>query len=52
MDKIIKKAAKGLRGEVTIPSDKSISHRAVMFASLAKGKSVIRNFSNGQDPHS
>lgn len=52
MDKIIKKAAKGLRGEVTIPSDKSISHRAVMFASLAKGRSVIRNFSNGQDPHS
>lgn len=40
----------GLKGEITIPSDKSISHRAVMFASLAKGKSVIKNFSKGQDP--
>lgn len=35
-----------------IPADKSISHRAVMFSSLAKGKSLIRNFSSGADPHS
>lgn len=27
----------GLRGEVSIPGDKSISHRSVMFGSLAKG---------------
>ena len=40
----------GLKGSVTIPADKSISHRAVMFTSLAKGRSVIKNFSNGQDP--
>jgi 3-phosphoshikimate 1-carboxyvinyltransferase len=40
----------GLRGEVTIPSDKSISHRAVMLASLARGRSVIKNFSKGRDP--
>ena len=26
-----------LRGEITVPGDKSISHRAVMFGSLAKG---------------
>lgn len=38
-----------LKGEITIPSDKSISHRAVMFASLAKGTSVIENFSHGAD---
>lgn len=46
----VSKNIKGLNGEITIPSDKSISHRAVMLATLAKGKSVIKNFSNGQDP--
>lgn len=45
----VKKADKGLKGSVTIPSDKSISHRSVMFSSLAKGKSIINNFSNGAD---
>lgn len=40
---------KALNGEIIIPSDKSISHRAVMFASLAKGTSVIENFSHGAD---
>lgn len=38
-----------LKGEVEIPSDKSISHRAAMFSSLAKGVSVIKNFSHGED---
>lgn len=38
-----------LKGELTIPADKSISHRAVMFSSLAKGESIIRNFSLGAD---
>lgn len=41
-----------LRGAVTIPADKSISHRAVMFSSIAKGKSIIKNFSSGADCHS
>lgn len=50
MQKIIYKSEKGLKGTVTIPSDKSISHRAIMFTSLANGKSVIKNFSKGQDP--
>ncbi len=52
MQKIVNKVNKGLNGSVTIPSDKSISHRAVMFTSIANGKSVIKNFSSGQDPHS
>ena len=39
-----------LLGEVTPPSDKSISHRAIMFSSLADGKSVIRNFLRAEDP--
>lgn len=50
MQKITYKSEKGLKGTVTIPSDKSISHRAIMFTSLARGKSVIKNFSKGQDP--
>ena len=52
MQKIVSKALKGLHGEIKIPSDKSISHRGIILSSLAKGKSVIKNFSNGQDPHS
>ena len=38
-----------VKGELSLPGDKSISHRAIMFASMAKGKSVIKNLSNGQD---
>ncbi len=41
--------ASTLRGEVTIPGDKSISHRAIMFGSLAKGDSVVTNFLDGAD---
>ena len=41
-----------LKGIVTIPADKSVSHRAVIFSSLAQGKSIIKNFSDGADPRS
>ena len=41
--------SKPLVGEITIPADKSVSHRAIMFASLAKGRSIISNFSSGAD---
>ena len=40
---------KGLRGDITIPGDKSISHRAVMLASLAEGKSKISGLLEGED---
>ena len=50
MKKFVQNLNKPLKGEITIPSDKSISHRAVIFSSLAKGKSVIKNLSKGQDP--
>jgi 3-phosphoshikimate 1-carboxyvinyltransferase len=33
-----------LRGEVTVPGDKSISHRAIMLAALAEGTSTIRGW--------
>ena len=39
----------GLRGEVTIPGDKSISHRAVMFGSIADGLTEVTNFLQGAD---
>ena len=38
-----------LRGEITVPGDKSISHRAVMFGALAKGKTEITGFLRGAD---
>lgn len=40
---------KGLKGEVTVPGDKSISHRAVMFGALSEGKTEITNFLQGAD---
>ncbi|HIJ59980.1 MAG TPA: hypothetical protein HPP56_05130 [Nitrospirae bacterium] len=41
---------KSLKGEITIPPNKSISHRAVIFASIAHGKSIVRNFLMAEDP--
>lgn len=41
-----------LKGTITIPSDKSISHRAVMFSSIAEGECTVSNFSSGADCHS
>lgn len=42
-------APHGLTGEMRVPGDKSISHRAVMFAALARGESWIRGCALGQD---
>ena len=50
MNKKVSKPKICLKGELTIPSDKSVAHRAVIFSSLAKGTSVIKNSSKGQDP--
>lgn len=38
-----------LRGEVTVPGDKSVSHRAVMLAAIADGTSRITGFLEGED---
>ena len=38
-----------LRGEIEIPGDKSISHRAIMFGSLAKGTTEVTHFLQGAD---
>lgn len=42
--------SKALKGELIVPADKSISHRSVIFASIAKGKSIIKNFLKAEDP--
>ncbi|HXV18653.1 MAG TPA: 3-phosphoshikimate 1-carboxyvinyltransferase, partial [Candidatus Omnitrophota bacterium] len=34
-------AAGPLNGSITLPGDKSLSHRAIIFGSLAKGRSVF-----------
>ncbi len=38
-----------VRGKISLPGDKSISHRALIFAAIAKGKSKIRNLNTGVD---
>jgi 3-phosphoshikimate 1-carboxyvinyltransferase len=38
-----------LRGKITVPGDKSIAHRAVIFSAVAHGKSRIFNLSGGDD---
>lgn len=52
MNFVVKNNFKSLKGKIEIPSDKSVSHRAVILGALAKGKSVIKNFSSGADPNS
>lgn len=42
-------SAASLKGELTIPGDKSISHRAIMFSSLAKGDTQITHFLESAD---
>ena len=41
-----------VNGELALPGDKSISHRAVIFSCMAKGISEIDNLSNGEDVRS
>ncbi|MCC8162201.1 MAG: 3-phosphoshikimate 1-carboxyvinyltransferase [Lachnospiraceae bacterium] len=45
----LSKADRPLRGNVTIPGDKSISHRSIMFGALAEGTTRVTNFLRGAD---
>lgn len=38
-----------LRGVITIPGDKSISHRSIMFGAMAKGRTTVKGFLLGDD---
>lgn len=39
----------GLKGKVTIPGDKSISHRSIMFGAIAEGTTEVTHFLEGAD---
>ena len=41
--------AKGVRGEIRVPGDKSISHRSIMFGSIASGTTRVTGFLRGED---
>jgi 3-phosphoshikimate 1-carboxyvinyltransferase len=41
--------AKSIRSEITVPGDKSISHRAIMFGSIAQGITTVCGFLRGED---
>lgn len=45
----LKKQEKGLKGVLSFPGDKSLSHRAIIFGSLAEGKSHFTNILPGED---
>ncbi|MDE6025265.1 MAG: 3-phosphoshikimate 1-carboxyvinyltransferase [Lachnospiraceae bacterium] len=43
------KRVKSIKGELTVPGDKSISHRSIMLGSLAKGTTEVTGFLQGAD---
>jgi len=49
MSDLIIQPSRGLKGELLLPGDKSISHRSVLFSSLAEGTTEIRGFLAGED---
>ncbi|MDD5132157.1 MAG: 3-phosphoshikimate 1-carboxyvinyltransferase [bacterium] len=49
MQELVIKKIDRLKGAVTVPGDKSISHRAVMFAAISEGKSAVFNFLESED---
>ena len=51
MEKLISPAS-AILGSITLPGDKSISHRYAMIAAIAEGPTKISNYSTGADCHS
>ena len=43
--------ARSLHGEISVPGDKSISHRSIMLGSLARGTTLVHGFLHGEDNH-
>ena len=41
--------AKSVRGEISVPGDKSISHRSIMLGSIAQGVTTVRGLLRGED---
>lgn len=46
---LISRKSNALSGEITVPGDKSISHRAVILGSIAKGTTKVKGFLSGHD---
>lgn len=46
---MIFKKTKHLKGDITVPGDKSISHRSIMLGSIASGITEVHGFLNGAD---
>ena len=40
---------KSIHGAITVPGDKSISHRSIIFGSIAQGTTVVNGFLEGED---
>lgn len=49
MQHVTVQPAKAVRGEISVPGDKSISHRSIMFGSLARGTTTVRGLLRGED---
>lgn len=49
---VISHQAQSLQGNITIPGDKSISHRALMLGAIASGETIIKGLLLGEDPRS
>lgn len=49
MTTVLTSQVKRLVGELSIPGDKSISHRSVMFGAIAHGTTTVSNFLTGED---
>src|SRR5437867_13410637 len=47
--RVIVRPARNIAGQVTLPGDKSISHRYAMLAAIADGTTRLENFSTGAD---
>ncbi|MEG2644803.1 MAG: 3-phosphoshikimate 1-carboxyvinyltransferase [Enterococcus sp.] len=43
------KTKQGLQGELTVPADKSISHRSIMFGAISHGTTTVHNFLRAED---
>jgi 3-phosphoshikimate 1-carboxyvinyltransferase len=43
------KKVKAISGEIEVPADKSITHRAIMLSSIAEGNSIVRNYLHSDD---
>jgi 3-phosphoshikimate 1-carboxyvinyltransferase len=49
MSRFVVSPAPGIAGSVTVPGDKSISHRALMFGAIAAGTTRVTGFLEGED---